>query len=239
VNPHSTIATEQPATADPARIGRRSLLRLSVALGVLGLPVGRSAAAGAKATKTTTKKTTTKKATTATTTAPTTTAKATATAAGTPFNEKLELAVAFTFATPDGRARNPYVAVWIEDAAGTSVRTIDLSIQLGKGLEYLKHLTRWDNADRTRMSKGGADLVETISSATRVAGSYEVVWDGRDDAGKILPQGAYMLYVEGAREHGPYELVKGEIAVESAPFSKTLGSNGELQNVTAKLRART
>lgn len=202
--------------------------------------MARAATAGAKATtkKTTKKATTTKKTTTAATAVTTATTAARATAKETPFDEKLELAVAFTFATSDGRARNPYVAVWLEDAAGTSVRTVDLSIQLGRGLQYLRELTRWDNADRTRMSKGGADFVETISGATRVAGSYEVVWDGRDDAGKVLPQGTYTLNVEGSREHGPYELVRGEIAVESTPFAKTLGSNGELQNVTAKLRAR-
>jgi thiamine biosynthesis lipoprotein len=30
------------------------------------------------------------------------------------------------------------------------------------------------------------------------------VWDGKDDAGKPLPQGAYTLHVESAREHGDH-----------------------------------
>ena len=216
-------------------VARRSVLRGLAGLGIVGLLPARATAA-AKKKKTTTATTVKPVATTIAKTTPS--AKPAVNSTGPSFNEALELLVSFTFATTQSRVRNPYVAIWLEDASGQTVRTIDLSIQLGKGLEYVQHLTRWNTADQSRISKGGKDTIETISSATRVPGSYDVTWNGRNDANTLVPQGNYVLNIEGAREHGPYEIVRQEIAIGGHPFEEKLSSNGELQNVVVKLRAK-
>ncbi len=105
----------------------------------------------------------------------------------------------FTFATSDGgfRVHNPYVAVFIEDSAGSLVRTIDLSIETGRGLRYVHEMQRW-----YRSANGGNELVDTISSATRIPGTYHVVWDGRNEAKALAPKGEYYVCIEAAREAG-------------------------------------
>jgi hypothetical protein len=51
----------------------------------------------------------------------------------------------------------------------------------------------------------------SISSATRAPGKYTLSWDGLDDHGKPVPNGKYTVYIEAAREHGTYQLMKQEI----------------------------
>lgn len=161
-------------------------------------------------------------------------APAPAPASGAPFDATKEVAVAFKYvaAASVGRMPNPYVAVWIENAAGAAVRSISLNYQAGRGDRYLPDLTRW-----FRTAKATA-AVETISSATRVPGAYKIVWDGMDDKHAPVPQGDYFVCVEAARERGPYELVREQVTIGIAPFMKSLVAKGELQDVTVELRAR-
>ena len=156
------------------------------------------------------------------------------TASGAPFDATKEVAVAFKYVAVAsiGRMPNPYVAVWIENAAGAAVRSISLNYQAGRGDRYLPDLTRW-----FRTAKATA-AVETISSATRVPGAYKIVWDGMDDKHAPVPQGDYFVCVEAARERGPYELVREQVTIGNAPFMKSLVAKGELQDVTVELRAR-
>ena len=157
-----------------------------------------------------------------------------ATASGAPFDATKEVAVAFKYVAADsvGRMPNPYVAVWIENAAGAAVRSISLNYQVGRGDRYLPDLTRWFRTARATAA------VETISSATRVPGAYKIVWDGMDDKHAPVLQGDYFVCVEAARERGPYELVREQVTIGSAPFVKSLVAKGELQDVTVELRAR-
>ena len=69
-------------------------------------------------------------------------------------------------------------------------------------------LRRWYH-DGWRLWKGGGpDLITTVSSATRMPGRYSLVWNGRDDRGRPVPQGTYVVNLETAREHGPYTLAQ-------------------------------
>ncbi len=219
------------------RPSRRRFLGLTA---IAGLFVASPLAASATTKKTTTtikKKatTTTKKPTT--TVAPTTTKKAAA-ASGAPFDETKELVVTFTFAATDNRVKNPYVAIWIEDASGTLIRTIDLSMQNGRGLRYLPDLKRWYRAYQSWLSTGAADVIDTISGPTRIPGTYSASWDGRNEAGTLVHQGEYTVYLEAAREHGPYEVISETVSIGTSPFSKKPADSGELQQVSIQLKAR-
>ena len=164
--------------------------------------------------------------------APTTAAPTTAApAAPSVFDATSEVVVSFSYAASGGRMKNPFVAVWIEDAAGNPVRTLDVSYEQGKGVRWLPDLKRWYR------SYGNTDAGYSVSSATRLPGDYSFVWDGRDDTGALVPTGSYYVNVESAREHGPYQLVRAGIALDGSPFDQLLGSDGELSNVTATLRA--
>lgn len=135
----------------------------------------------------------------------------------------MSLDVAFTVATKaTGRVKRPYVAVWIEDEAGSTVRNLTVWVQQSRmNPRWLSELRRW--------YRGNADLLTTVSSATRNPGTYAVAWDGKTDKGALAAQGTYYVCVEAAREHGPYSLVREKITVGTAAFKKTLTADNDIE----------
>ncbi|WP_162404159.1 DUF2271 domain-containing protein [Pseudoxanthomonas jiangsuensis] len=99
---------------------------------------------------------------------------------------------------PADRYRNPYLALWIARPDGTPVRQLlvlgDRSRWLGELPAWWRHYGRNDNA-----------AALGIARPTRRPGAYSVGWDGRDDFGRAVAQGDYLLQAEAAREHGGHE----------------------------------
>ena len=164
--------------------------------------------------------------------APNTVTNATATA--------MELAVGFEiFRVEGGRYQRPYVAAWVEDKDGFPVRTLLLwLLQSEKGQRWLPDLRRWHRGDQIRRLAEDKDLVATVSGATRNPGKYSVVWDGKDDQGAPVKPGTYTFYLESAREHGAYQLMKHEFTVGGPPFTAPLKDADELKGVTLEYRKR-
>jgi hypothetical protein len=210
---------------------RRLFLKGSAMAGLLSLSPTVARAATKKTTKKTTKKVTA------------TTKKATATtkAASGTFSAAQEMAVTFTY-TPTsqgGRIQNPYVAVFVEDPNGNLIRTVGIYVNMsGKGQRYIKDLSHWYGAELQAVALGGVDVLSTVSSATRTPGTYNLVWDGKDDAGAMVAAGSYLMCIEAAREHGPYELIREPITIDGKAFQKKIADNGELSAISLELRAR-
>jgi FAD:protein FMN transferase len=157
------------------------------------------------------------------------------------WNGGMELEVAFEINQPDagGRYRRPYVAVWVEDADGQPVRTLVLWVQTsGPGPKWIPDLKRWYRGERARKAAQGTDLIRTVSEATRKPGEYAVVWDGRTDAGDLVPPGDYTLSLEAMREHGTYQLIRKTISCRDQPVRVTLEGNEELKSATLEYRKR-
>lgn len=145
-----------------------------------------------------------------------------------------ELVTRFTYAVRSGggRVNNPYVAVWVEDAAGKLVDTIALwYLQSQKGNRWLPELRRWYPASASTRS-------QVVSSATRAPGSYSVTWDCTDAQGAAVAAGPYSLCIEAAREHGPYSLIRQSITLGTQPFTVDLPANGELSDASATFTPR-
>ncbi|WP_291428752.1 DUF2271 domain-containing protein [Deinococcus sp.] len=136
----------------------------------------------------------------------------------------MALDINFTVATKaTGRVKRPFVAIWIEDEAGNTVRTLTVWVQQSRmNPRWLAELRRW-----TRENGG---MVATVSSATRNPGTYAVAWDGKTDKGAMATQGNYYVCIEAAREHGPYSLVREKVTVGTAAFKKTLGTNNDIED---------
>ena len=102
----------------------------------------------------------------------------------------------------------PYVAAWVEPAAGGAARTVFVWYDLKKkgaepGTKWLADLRSW-------WRKGGRSLslpADGVSGATRAPGTYSVPLPAN------LPAGPYVLKVEAARETGGRELVSVPITV--------------------------
>src|SRR5262249_3516554 len=115
--------------------------------------------------------------------------------------------------------RKPYVAIWFENADAKAVRTIAV---WGNNPKYTKDLTQW-----WKFAKDDAALVKAVTRATRNPRKYTLAWDGKDDAGKPLPQGTYTVFVEVHREHGKHLTQTGKIACAAEPAMLTLEKNAE------------
>lgn len=151
-----------------------------------------------------------------------------------------ELAVHFEVANPesDGRYRRPYVAIWICDHEGFPIRTL-LLWQQKNGLRWLSSLREWYRDDQIRSFVDETDLITTLSRATRPPGQYDVIWDGKDDAGVPVSEGQYTIYIEATREHGTHQTMRTEVELGATPFETKLEGNVEISNARIEYRAAT
>jgi len=154
----------------------------------------------------------------------------TALAAGPAVPATTQMTVDFTYTaeSADGRVRNPYIAVWVEDKQGNLVQTVSVwFLQSEKGKRYLEHLRGW----YTLALDSSAEV--STSGATRPAGTYSVAWDGKGLDGQPVPQGEYVLLIESAREHGPYSISSVPLTLGTSGSTVTLPDDGELSGMTA------
>ena len=122
------------------------------------------------------------------------------------WNPAYELTVAVEIPQTQGfGARRPYVAVWVEDKDHFPVRTLTVMFEKSR---WLNELRAWYRDDRLRALSEGTEILNSVTSATRSPGKYTFRWDGKDNAGRPVKEGRYTVLVEGAREHGGYNLIK-------------------------------
>lgn len=135
-----------------------------------------------------------------------------------------------------GRAKRPYVAVWIEDKDHFPVRTIALWF---KGPRWLPDLRAWSHSDQMRAMAEGTQITSSVSSATRGAGKYAIKWDGKDNLGRPVSPGKYSVMIEAAREHGTHQLTHADIETTGADRRINLPANVELASVSVDFRHKT
>ena len=74
--------------------------------------------------------------------------------------------------------------------------------------------------------------VSSSPRATRAPGVYEIVWDGRDTAGKPVPAGTYRIVLETAQEFGNYAKRAAPIVCGATPATGSLLKSVNFENVT-------
>lgn len=131
-----------------------------------------------------------------------------------------ELLINVELANLGGGARRPYVAIWIEDEQHKAVRRLALWYRKPR---WLPDLRSFSDAQR----ESPIDIM-SIASATRSAGNYSLVWDGKNDKGEYVTQGNYTVFIEAAREHGTYQLMKQAMKFDGKAKSQTLAGNEEV-----------
>ncbi len=141
-----------------------------------------------------------------------------------------EVSINLELAQFQGRFRRPFVAVWVENKKKESVRTMALWFNKPR---WLPDLQRWFSKNQSLTHD--YSRLSTISSATRYAGKYTLVWDGKDDEGNAVPSGKYTLYIEAAREHGTYQLIKQEIDMNGKPEHFELDGGVEITSASLDL----
>jgi FAD:protein FMN transferase len=144
-----------------------------------------------------------------------------AAAAGT-WDPAMELTIHVELASPFGFAKRPYVAAWVEDQGHAAVRTLALWYRKER---YLQDLRAWYRAQ-------GNDPSSSVSSATRGPGKYTIDWDGKDNAGNYIKAGKYTVFLEVAREHGTYQLMRQEIDFIGTPKQVSFPANTEVASAS-------
>lgn len=140
------------------------------------------------------------------------------------WDKSFEVAIQLELAKFEGRFRRPFVAVWVEDAKKNTIKTLALWYNKPRWLPDLKEWYRKNNSSYN----GGGQDISIISSATRPAGSYTLKWDGKDDNGKYVNEGTYTVFIEAAREHGTYQIMKQEINCKKKPEHFDIPGNIEV-----------
>ncbi|MEN0037840.1 MAG: DUF2271 domain-containing protein [Cellvibrio sp.] len=123
--------------------------------------------------------------------------------------------------------RRPYVAIWIADDKGNSVRQLQL---LGEN-RWLRDLRLWWR----KVGRSDDSLVDALAGATRKPGRYRIEWDGRDAQGKTVAQGNYELHIEVAREHGEHELLLLPFILNGQTVSANAKGTNEIGRVSLGL----
>jgi len=144
---------------------------------------------------------------------------------------EFELAIEIELARFEGRSLRPYVAIWVENEKAEPVRTLALWFN---NYRWLPDLKRWysKHYEKTRQ----ADYIDAITGATRPAGKYTFLWDGKDDRGKLLNQGNYTVYIEVVRERGTYQLIRQQFELNDIPQRFDLPPGAEVSSATIEYR---
>jgi len=117
--------------------------------------------------------------------------------------------------------RNPYVAVWVENADGKRVRTVAV---WGNNPRFVPDLSEW-----WKVAKQDAAWAATVTRATRMAGHYRIDWDGLDDKNAPLPPGTYTIYLEVNREFGDHRIQSGQIVCGNTPSQGSIPASSECE----------
>lgn len=142
------------------------------------------------------------------------------------WNPSYEAIINMELARLEGFARRPFVAIWIVNSNNETVKNIALWFNKPRWLPDLKEWYHQNYQNYAALPQG----VFSISSATRPAGNYTFKWDGKDDKGELVKQGKYTVYIEAAREHGTYQIMKQEFNAQDKEQSFNIEGNTEIAN---------
>ena len=122
----------------------------------------------------------------------------------------------------------PFVAIWVQDANQKPIKLLSVWFNKPKWLRDLREFFKNYGANFSP----GAFSMSASAGATRSAGKYSIVWDGKDEAGNYVPPGTYAIQIEAAREHGTYQMMSGSIECSKKPATITIPGNTEIAGAT-------
>jgi hypothetical protein len=123
-----------------------------------------------------------------------------------------------------GTYHRPYVAVWIENEQQQPVRLIEAWLEKPDWIKDLRRFWR-------KLGRSEPELVDAKTGATKGPGSYKVRWDGKDEQGKAVAAGTYVVFVEAAREQGGRNLAKQAFTWDGSAVQIDIKASKELGKI--------
>ena len=116
--------------------------------------------------------------------------------------------------------RAPYVSVWVTDANKKIVRSLAV---WGKD-------ERWVNSNYVWWRRYGRQMInlDAVAKPSRQPGNYKLAWDGKDDHGKPVAAGKYIVHIETSREHGGHSYQTMDLDVKSQASHQQLPAQTEI-----------
>jgi len=123
------------------------------------------------------------------------------------------LTISFDFEKQSGPASNQF-AVWIEDKKGNLIKTLCATEFTAKGgwRRRPDSLAIWVGK---ALDASDFDAVATATPRKNMK-PQSFQWDLTDEAGKAVPKGTYLFFVEGTLKWKNYVLYSGEIKIDGA-----------------------
>jgi hypothetical protein len=136
-----------------------------------------------------------------------------------------EITIELALKPQSGEYHRPYVASWIENSKGKSVRTLLLWREQAK---WLKDIRRWWR----KVGRKDAELVDGITSATRAAGKFQLSFLAQDDDKKLLKNAQYTLFIEVVREKGGRAIIRQPFTLNGNKQRFSLAATNETDQIT-------
>lgn len=124
--------------------------------------------------------------------------------------------------------RAPYVSVWVTDENKKLVRSLAV---WGKDERWLNSNYVWWRRYGRQM-----DNLDAVAKPSRQPGHYKLAWDGKDDHGKAVSAGKYIIHIETSREHGNHSYQTIEFDAQAKATSKNLAAQLEIGAVNMKFQ---
>ncbi len=121
----------------------------------------------------------------------------------------------------------PYVVMWVTDENRQMVRTLAV---LGNKPKWAPENFVWWR----RYGRQAPQVLDTVARASRLPGRYNLSWDGKDDDGKPVAAGKYILHIEASREKGGHTYQTVDLDLNGAAGSKALPAKDEMGPVDLK-----
>ncbi len=116
--------------------------------------------------------------------------------------------------------RAPYVSVWVTDANKKLVKTLAV---WGKDQKWINSNYVWWRRYGRQMTN-----IDAVAKPSRQPGQYKLAWDGKDEDGKMVNAGQYIIHIETSREHGDHSYQTVELNVAPKASSQTLPAQAEI-----------
>lgn len=129
-----------------------------------------------------------------------------------PVSDNAGLLISFTYERQAGPGSNQF-AVYIEDEAGSIVRTLYVTSFTGEG-GYVRRpacTPLW--VSKSNVAQMSAEYVDAVSGPTPQSGVQSYAWDLRDDRGDRVPDGRYDFVVESTYWSDNQAVFRGTITL--------------------------
>lgn len=116
--------------------------------------------------------------------------------------------------------RAPYISVWVTDANKQIVRTLAV---WGKD-------EKWINSNYVWWRRYGRQMpnLDAVAKPSRQPGQYKLAWDGKDETGKAVAAGKYLIHIETSREHGEHSYQTFNLDVKAKGSNQILPAQKEI-----------